>query len=761
MLNTISINLKTDIKTDSPTTLPITLMSQDVNNNQFILRFTSDGESVALDSTYTVEILTKFTKSGTSRLTSAVVRQDYATWEFDTAYIEQDETVYNYVYVRKSGSLVVSADSNAFYFEVGLSEIDKGAGRVAEFYDENYQKHLDEFKDNVDFEEIAQAEEARKEAEILREESYEQKVDLAIVEADVVDKVDNKVTELTPQINNLTAQLAQIAYLPSSFKEITDVDDSQAINRALAHVNSLGGGKVKIPYKITPYLIGSTLKIYSNTALEVDKGTVIKLKDGANTRLIENVNMTTQDNLTIVDTNITVTGGIWDGNRSGQTRKWDGAPNVTSLILGAFFSGVKNLTLNPEKIMNTVTYACLLCNIENLEINSIEVDVGDVAMPNNCDGIHLMGPISGANIENVTVKSEDNVVALNADDVDHGPYATMGDMDNITIKNLTINNHDGGQGIRLLSGTSKIHNVLIDGVRGKAKYLAKIDTLDIGEGDFDNIRVKNVDMEWYVANYRFLNFFGNAGTLEFENIKIEGDNYLRAGNIGNIGLHVSKNGDRTSNIENLIIKDFQMDNVNGLGAITRNVYIDSNVTVNDLRLDNINSKNNVKTHYLVDILQANIENLYLRNLVENSTTNKLRIVASTVNRTIDENHIIDSFTPEVKGLTTPGTCTYTAQMGKFIKQGNRVDFQIEVKWTGHTGSGQLVLNLPHTTLSSLNEFQNVTVLGIADIEAGAQIKGLINRPGSRIQFYKVNAGAITALAVPASATLYINGYYYV
>ena len=216
MLNTININLKTDIKTDRPTTLPIALKSQDRNNNQFILRFANGGESVTLDDTYTVEVLTKFSKSGTSRLTTAKVRQDYATWEFDTTYITQDETVYNYVYVRKSGGLVVSADANCFVFNVGLSEVDKDAGKVAETYDENYQKYLDEFKGNVDFEEIAQseteriqAEQARKEAETLREESYEQKVDTAIVEADVVEKVDNKVTELTPQINNLTAQLVQ------------------------------------------------------------------------------------------------------------------------------------------------------------------------------------------------------------------------------------------------------------------------------------------------------------------------------------------------------------------------------------------------------------------------------------------------------------------------------------------------------------------------------------------------------------------------
>ena len=150
MLNAISINLKTDIQTDRPASLPITLMSQDKNNNRFILRFTNGGETVALVDTYTVEVLTKFAKSGTSRLTTAKVRIGYATWEFDTDYITQDETVYNYVYVRKSGLLVVSADSNAFSFEVGLSEIDKTAGRVAETYDGNYEKVLSDYSETLD-----------------------------------------------------------------------------------------------------------------------------------------------------------------------------------------------------------------------------------------------------------------------------------------------------------------------------------------------------------------------------------------------------------------------------------------------------------------------------------------------------------------------------------------------------------------------------------------------------------------------------------
>lgn len=53
------------------------------------------------------------------------------------------------------------------------------------------------------------AENERKQAELSREETYDSKVDAAIVGADVVTKVDDKVAELSPTIQNVTAQLAQ------------------------------------------------------------------------------------------------------------------------------------------------------------------------------------------------------------------------------------------------------------------------------------------------------------------------------------------------------------------------------------------------------------------------------------------------------------------------------------------------------------------------------------------------------------------------
>lgn len=208
MLNTLNINLKTDIKNDRATALGIKLMSQDKNNNQFILRFTNGGEPVTLDDTYTVEILTKFLKSGASRLTSATVRQDYATWQFDTAYITQDEMVYNYVYVRKAGSLVVSADANAFAFDVGLSEIDKDAGRVAEVYDENYENILADYSGALDERTTERLDEAvldfnqRGDAEIA-DWRVENSGELSALETEISKKANKKQEDwITPTLLN-------------------------------------------------------------------------------------------------------------------------------------------------------------------------------------------------------------------------------------------------------------------------------------------------------------------------------------------------------------------------------------------------------------------------------------------------------------------------------------------------------------------------------------------------------------------------------
>ena len=164
----LQVDVHVDIRKNNTQSLGITLMSRDINNYQFYLRVLQDGELLVMDDSYEVEVLSLFITSKTRLLTKGTIKSHYVDWQFDPSYISKSEVVKNYVYVRKDGELLISADANCFIFEVGLSAIDRDNHRVAQFYDENYERYLDEFKDVADFTVIQQAEADRESAEIVR-----------------------------------------------------------------------------------------------------------------------------------------------------------------------------------------------------------------------------------------------------------------------------------------------------------------------------------------------------------------------------------------------------------------------------------------------------------------------------------------------------------------------------------------------------------------------------------------------------------------
>jgi len=164
----LQVDVHVDIRKNNTQSLGVTLMSRDINNYSFYLRVLQNGELLVMDDSYEVEVLSLFTASKSKLLTKGTIKSHYVDWQFDPAYISKSEVVKNYVYVRKNGVLLVSADANCFIFNVGLSAIDKDAGRVAEVYDENYQRYLDEFKGVADFTVIQQAEADRESAEGIR-----------------------------------------------------------------------------------------------------------------------------------------------------------------------------------------------------------------------------------------------------------------------------------------------------------------------------------------------------------------------------------------------------------------------------------------------------------------------------------------------------------------------------------------------------------------------------------------------------------------
>lgn len=103
---------------------------------------------------------------------------------------------------------------------------------------------------------------SRAAAEINREENYESKVTAAIVEADVVEKVDNKVAELAPTIQQVTAQLAHNDRTPYISKQVQNTSNKPKPivvftfdDGAVEDINLMKPLFDEFGYKFTTYIV--------------------------------------------------------------------------------------------------------------------------------------------------------------------------------------------------------------------------------------------------------------------------------------------------------------------------------------------------------------------------------------------------------------------------------------------------------------------------------------------------------------------------
>lgn len=121
----------------------------------------------------------------------------------------------------------------------------------------------------------------------------------------------------------------------------------------------------------------------------------------------------------------------------------------------------------------------------------------------------------------------------------------------------------------------------------------------------------------------------------------------------------------------------------------------------------------------------------------------------------------ESFLPTITGSVSPGAGTYTTRLGFYTKVGKLINFQYEITWTAHTGTGQLYVSLPEAVNALSPGLAPVSVAcsGLT-LAAGAQPVFLLNKtPANRLQLYTLNAGVLASFSVPASGTLYISGSY--
>jgi hypothetical protein len=131
-----------------------------------------------------------------------------------------------------------------------------------------------------------------------------------------------------------------------------------------------------------------------------------------------------------------------------------------------------------------------------------------------------------------------------------------------------------------------------------------------------------------------------------------------------------------------------------------------------------------------------------------SATNPLITFPAAQNLSADPNTLDDyeegSFTPVVWGSSNYGVGTYSAQVGRYTKIGNRVFFSISLAWTAHNGTGSMRIGgLPFLT-SVQSGFTAVTLglVGNLTYTAGTTPKAYISAGSSYVVLIEISTGVL-------------------
>lgn len=278
-------------------------------------------------------------------------------------------------------------------------------------------------------------------------------------------------------------------------------DDTPALQKAI----NACGGYLELPAGV--YRITRTLLLPSNMYLKLHPYAVMKLCGEINRRagefLLANADARNGNE------NITVEGGLWDGNCCGtyNVKPDIFTPNGWSGSMFNFHK-VKNLKLTDMTVMDSPAYFFRFCELDGFDIRNI-IFTGGNARPNQ-DGLHFCGGCRNGYIGNIVAlngQTNDDLIALNADDCIHRVEnlgLTNGPIENIRIENIVA--EDCHTFLRMLSVDSPIRNIEIKNVRcgcrafainmDAARYcrtpLFKENERPDGVGRIENVKISGV-----------------------------------------------------------------------------------------------------------------------------------------------------------------------------------------------------------------------------------------------------------------------------
>lgn len=172
----------------------VELSSYDRNFHEFEISFLEK----KLKESDAVNILTVFESSKKTSESTTEIRDGSAFFSFNTALIDRDEEVTNYVYLKSGDS---QAEIGAFKLDVKLSRIDKGAKVVTKVYSESYEILIQDFEKEIraylpKLETMNQEEGIRQDEEALRK----------LAETDRVSSEDRRKTSESIRVANESAR---------------------------------------------------------------------------------------------------------------------------------------------------------------------------------------------------------------------------------------------------------------------------------------------------------------------------------------------------------------------------------------------------------------------------------------------------------------------------------------------------------------------------------------------------------------------------
>ncbi len=235
-------------------------------------------------------------------------------------------------------------------------------------------------------------------------------------------------------------------------------DDSAAFNEAFS-----GGFFVTVP--AGEYCIRHTVRIGSDTTVEADEKAHIFLGAGAQ-KLREDFLIATKPGAH--SSNISISGGIWDGNCANNDRGPDFQdPFVTSGTL-INFRDIDHLTLSHMTVKNPLCYYFRFCEAEYVTIHDIRFM--SETLRTNQDGLHFAGFCRHFRISDLSGgygAPNDDFLAFNADDALNRQENY--DVSNGPIEDFEVENVHSDYChcfIRLLSVNSPIRNIRIRHITG-------------------------------------------------------------------------------------------------------------------------------------------------------------------------------------------------------------------------------------------------------------------------------------------------------